>query len=158
MMMDFKDIVAKGIYFNSGDSSDYLAWSKKMLDYYGYEIWPHMKYIRKWAIVIKNSLDHEKVPKLNCWQFMGCRFQDSENLVGAGRKCYECPAKSEQRFDGIHGGINGGRACWAVPHTLCYGGVQGNCEEKCGTCLTCDFYSTVAEEEEDNLMGNFFLR
>lgn len=31
-----------------------------------------MKDIRKWSIVIQNSLDINKGVKLNCWQFMGC--------------------------------------------------------------------------------------
>ena len=108
-----------------------------------------MKDIRRWSIAIGNSDGSEK---LNCWQFMGC-------LLDGGRVCRseeglcKCPALQKGEFDGIHGGIKAGRACWIVSHTVCSGIRQGTYEEKYQSCLSCDFYRLVAEEEEDNFKG-----
>lgn len=84
------------------------------------------------------------IMKINCWEHMKCGRE-----VG-GSKSSElgvCPAYSEKRLNGIHGGQNGGRACWAIAGTFCGGKVQGTFAEKEGTCLTCDFYKMVKDEE-----------
>ncbi len=78
--------------------------------------------------------------KLNCWEFLECHQKDL------------CPAFKEKRLDGIHGGINSGRACWVVAGTRCSGEVQGEFAKKEGNCKECRFYKKVKEEE-----GMFFL-
>ncbi len=50
-----KDIVIKGIYYNSIGIRDDTKWSKKMLDYFGPEIKQSMKDIRKWSVAIPAS-------------------------------------------------------------------------------------------------------
>jgi hypothetical protein len=144
----FKDSVTRGIYYNSIGLTDYMTWMKNMLDYCGPEMRPYMKDIRKWSIAIQNSLDVSKAVKLNCWQFMGCRVQKKDGFFRKTCGSYICPVFSENKFDGVHGGINGGRACWMVSRTICYGTIQGTYEEK-HTCMACDFYRSVAEEEND---------
>jgi hypothetical protein len=72
--------------------------------------------------------------KKNCWEFMGCKKE-------------LCAAHSEKRLNGIHGGINAGRACWVVAGTRCGGQVQGDYAQKIGNCMKCDFYLDVAKEE-----------
>jgi hypothetical protein len=47
----------------------------------------------------------------------------------------------------VHGGKNGGRACWVVAGTLCGGEVQGKFAAKFGSCERCDFYDSVRKEE-----------
>lgn len=82
--------------------------------------------------------------KLNCWEAKKCGRQPG------GEKCQElgvCPATTEQRVHGINNGINGGRACWAIQQTLCGNQVQGGFSEKFATCLQCDFYTAVRDEE-----------
>jgi len=145
----FKDFVTRGIYCNSIGPTDYMTWMKHMLDYCGSEIRPYMKDIRKWSIAIQNSLDMSKAVKLNCWQFMGCRVQKKDGLFHKICGHYLCPVFMEKEFDGVHGGINGGRACWIVSRTTCYGTIQGTYEEKYQTCMACDFYLSVTEEEND---------
>lgn len=76
--------------------------------------------------------------KKNCWDVMACHKDD-------------CPAKHEQRLDGVHGGVNAGRACWVVAGTRCKGVVQGEFAQKVQNCLICKFYLQVREEE-----GGFF--
>lgn len=63
-----------------------------------------------------------------------------------------CKASTESRLDGVHGGINAGRACWTVAGTLCGGKAQGTCAEKIETCLECDFYDHVKKQEGKNFL------
>jgi hypothetical protein len=82
--------------------------------------------------------------KINCWEFMKCGCE-----LG-GRKSKEfgvCSAAMEARLDGAHGGRSGGRSCWIIPNTLCYGKQQGLFSEKHPTCEKCGFFWTVKREE-----------
>ena len=152
-----KDIVIKGIYYNSIGIRDYTKWSKKMLDYFGPEIKQSMKDIRKWSVAIPASDNNINDLKLNCWEFMGCRSEKVGNIVNAD-KTDVCPALLEKRLDGIHDGKNAGRACWIVSHTMCNGALQGTCEQKYKTCMLCDFYRYVMEEEENNFIRSKALK
>lgn len=58
-----------------------------------------------------------------------------------------CPAAADESFGGINSGKNGGRICWAVAGTFCNGCVQGSYADKRFSCLNCDFYQMVQEEE-----------
>ncbi len=82
--------------------------------------------------------------KLNCWEFKKCGREPG------GAKVAElgvCLAATEVRTQGVNGGRNGGRACWALTGTLCGGQVQGTYSMKLGNCLDCEFYRLVATEE-----------
>ncbi len=87
--------------------------------------------------------------KLNCWEFLKCgREGGGANADSLG----VCAAAAETRANGINGGINGGRVCWAVTGTLCGGKVQGTFAQKFATCLAeCDFLKTAMKEERKNL-------
>ncbi len=57
--------------------------------------------------------------KINCWEFKKCgRQPGGTNVAKEGI----CPASVERRTNGIHGGRNGGRCCWAILATQCSGG------------------------------------
>jgi len=87
--------------------------------------------------------------KRNCWEVKNCGREPG------GVKVFElgvCPAAKEKRFDQVHGGRNAGRACWVVAGTFCGGKVQGTFALKTNTCLTCDFYHQVHDEEDANLL------
>ena len=82
--------------------------------------------------------------KLNCWDVKRCGRQPG------GHKTAElgvCEAATSTAFHGVHGGTNGGRACWIVTGTLCGGKVQGMFAQKSLSCNQCDFYKTVRKEE-----------
>ncbi len=88
--------------------------------------------------------------KQNCWEFKKCGREPG------GAKAKElgvCPAATEERTDGVNGGRNGGRACWAITGTLCGGKAQGTFASKVGNCLKCEFYQTVGAEEGPNHEG-----
>jgi len=58
-----------------------------------------------------------------------------------------CPATTDGRLDGVHGGKKCGRACWVIAGTFCGGVVQGTFGAKYKTCELCDFYQQVVKEE-----------
>jgi len=89
---------------------------------------------------------------MNCWEYKKCgRELGGINAVELG----VCPAYSERRLNGIHGGRNAGRACWVIAGTFCGGKVQGTFAEKERSCLSCEFYKIVRKEEVSN--GAFMM-
>ncbi len=85
---------------------------------------------------------------MNCWEFAKCEREPG------GAKVNElgvCPAAVETKVNGINGGKNGGRSCWAIAGTLCKGEVQGSFALKFNDCMKCEFYKLVKEEEGTNL-------
>ena len=82
--------------------------------------------------------------RMNCWEFKECGRQTG------GTKSAElgvCSAANDDSADGLNDGKNGGRLCWAVTGTLCGGEVQGTYAQKQVSCMTCDFFKKVKEEE-----------
>jgi hypothetical protein len=147
-----KDMVARGIHYDSVGVKDYLKWSRKLFDDYGDEIKPIIKEIRKWSIAIAASYEKSRAPKINCWEFMGCSGLQMSRSVLPFKRSVVCPAALENKFDGLYGGEKAGRACWMVSNTQCNGTVQKTFEQKYRTCLSCDFYRLTMEEEEDNFI------
>jgi CRP-like cAMP-binding protein len=93
--------------------------------------------------------------KINCWEFKKCERQPG------GRKAQElglCPAAADSSFNGINDGQNAGRICWAVAGTCCGGRVQGTFAEKRRSCVTCDFYQHVQEQEETSNANQKLLK
>ncbi|MGD0883613.1 MAG: two-CW domain-containing protein [Thermodesulfovibrionales bacterium] len=86
----------------------------------------------------------EKKTKENCWEFKRCGRQvGGIHMKDLGR----CPATLEERLDGVHEGVNAGRACWVVAGTLCKDEVQGTYAQKFKNCQKCDFYEKVRGEQ-----------
>jgi serine/threonine protein kinase len=82
--------------------------------------------------------------KLNCWQVMMCgREPGGTNADEHGI----CPAAADRSWDGINSGKCGGRICWAVAGTFCDGCTQGSYVDKRPSCLDCNFYQMVQDEE-----------
>lgn len=95
-----------------------------------------------------------KSKKLNCWEIKKCgRGPDSESSSDSN----PCPAATEERLNGVHGGKNSGRACWVVAGTYCGGRVQGTHAAKFEVCKNCDFYQRVNEEEGEKFQRPLFL-
>jgi hypothetical protein len=82
--------------------------------------------------------------KQNCWQFKQCgREMGGRRVNDLG----VCPAATDARLHGTHGGKNAGRACWITAGTLCGDQVQGSFATKFKNCEVCDFYQTVRSSE-----------
>ncbi len=85
--------------------------------------------------------------KKNCWEYKGCgRERGGKNEKKLGL----CPATVDARLNGVHGGVNAGRACWVMAGTFCEGEVQGTFAQKYRDCVLCDFYQLVRKEEGSN--------
>ncbi len=93
--------------------------------------------------------------KLNCWEVKKCgREPGGENTDELG----VCPAATEIRLDGTHGGINAGRACWVIAGSMCGGKIQGTYAEKYISCSKCDFFMKVKSEENASFKMTSSLR
>ena len=82
--------------------------------------------------------------KANCWEHKKCCRQRGGDRVS---ELGICPASVETRVNGIHGGVNGGRCCYAIVGTLCGDKVQGTYAQKLSSCMDCDFFKLVVSEE-----------
>ena len=87
--------------------------------------------------------------KQNCWEFKNCSFGPDAQVL--------CPAARPGKLDGMHNGQMGGRACWVIAGTFCGGSPQGEFVKKYPTCMNCDFYQIVREEEGANFQITLFL-
>jgi len=93
---------------------------------------------------ISRSFLVDIMDRKKCWEYQQCgRKPGGSNAHELG----VCPAAIAHEFDGIHGGANAGRYCWAVAGTLCKGEVQGTFARKFRNCLACAFYLSVEREE-----------
>jgi len=87
--------------------------------------------------------------KINCWDFNQCgREHGGKNIEKLG-KCHSIKYKS---FNGINGGLFGGRYCWHIAGTFQDG--EPTCIQlgKIESCDICEFYLKVKEEEGDNFV------
>ncbi len=96
----------------------------------------------------------EKEMRLNCWEFKQCgRQPGGEHECDIGT----CPAAAEERLQGVHHGINGGRTCWVVAGTSCRGEPKGTFAQKFRNCRACDFYRKVCGEERPAFQSSAVL-
>lgn len=95
-----------------------------------------------------------KTKKLNCWQVKKCG-RGPDGKTNTHQK--PCPAATEERLDGVHGGKNSGRACWVVAGTYCGGKTQGTYAAKFEVCKNCDFFKLVCDEEGEEFQRAQFL-
>jgi len=88
--------------------------------------------------------------KMNCWDAKKCGREIGGPPV---KEMGVCPAASETRVNGINGGKNGGRACRVLAGTFCGGKVQGSFSSKMNSCMTCDVYKIIRDDEGKNMIG-----
>ncbi|WP_321471899.1 two-CW domain-containing protein [uncultured Paludibaculum sp.] len=86
----------------------------------------------------------------NCWDVKKCGRQPGGSRVA---DLGVCPASTDKHANGLNGGNNGGRICWALTGTLCGGTVQGTFAQKLANCMQCEFYQQVQKEQGKNLQS-----
>jgi len=103
--------------------------------------------IKARAIVesIKEEQRNEPAVRLNCWEFKKCGREPGGNMAD---ELGVCPTTIETALDGLHGGHNAGRACWAVAGTFCGGEPKGTFANKLKDCTRCDFHQSIIKEEK----------
>jgi hypothetical protein len=88
----------------------------------------------------------ESDTRVNCWEYMRCERQPGGKLA---ERYGVCPTPLERTGNGINGGENGGRCCWAIAGTLCFGEPHGTFAQKFQDCMDCAFFWMVSDEETD---------
>lgn len=92
--------------------------------------------------------------KQNCWEYKNCgREPFGKNIQMLG----VCPAATEKKLHGVHDGVNAGRSCWVIAGTLCHGEKQGVFAQKYNSCMECDFYQIVKDENFQNFQVSISL-
>jgi hypothetical protein len=149
-----KRIVFEGIlHYNRG--RDYSEWEQRMVQNLGPEVRCFLRDAFQWAIIYSQKHLGTIEGKLNCWDVMRCGNRPDNGK----RPRKRCPACNESLLNGIHGGMNGGRACWAINGTLCGGTRQKRFDKKQNMCRSCTFFQNVQREESaDHILGLDFLR
>lgn len=91
-----------------------------------------------------NIIVQSPLIKKNCWEFLECgREPGGEKSLKSGI----CPASIDTSSDGLNGGKNGGRICWAISGTFCAKKIQGHFAKRQLSCRSCSFFKKVKEEE-----------
>ncbi len=83
--------------------------------------------------------------KRNCWEIMACGLGPRPDGASLARRI--CPAALPGVYAGMNHGQCRGRFCWAIPGTLCDGGVQDCVPKKLAHCLGCEVMRAVNAEE-----------
>ncbi|MBF0536825.1 MAG: hypothetical protein HQL03_01075 [Nitrospirae bacterium] len=93
--------------------------------------------------------------KQNCWEYKLCGRQPGGKNTN---KYGICPVTTAEVFDGLHGGTNAGRACWAVAEPFACMAMaehlvdpdnKGGIVAKIKGCTTCDFHQLVINQEKE---------
>ncbi|MBI9075294.1 MAG: protein kinase [Desulfatibacillum sp.] len=93
--------------------------------------------------------------QLNCWEYTGCGKEPGGMHVDESGPC---PASTDAALDGVNGGTNGGRLCWAVDNTLCHNHTPDKDGDNLTSCLACPFFQKVHETEDAGDLRTKFLR
>ncbi len=86
-----------------------------------------------------------KTERMNCWEYKKCGREPGGSRTA---EMGVCPAALDDSFHNVNHGKNAGRICWAVAGTFCGGEVPGSFAEKEKSCVKCDFFKCVQQEEE----------
>jgi hypothetical protein len=82
--------------------------------------------------------------KLNCWEYTKCGRGPRGHKV---KELGPCPVASCESADGLHGGIKGGRMCWAIVGTYSIGEECTAFAKTNDHCYNCTFHRMVLKEE-----------
>jgi hypothetical protein len=123
---------------------------KQMADSLGVRFRTYQKWIysgqkpRHAAALIARAEQMFPRRRTNCWDVLQCgRGPGSEEARGEDL----CPAAVDSSADGVNAGRNGGRVCWAISGTFCGLESEGSAAKKFISCMSCDFFYQVLEEE-----------
>lgn len=139
--------ISGAFYFQHGIRNRDLL-KRMLLHEYGFSAAFMIDDLLRWSRELSDEYRLRGSPKPNCWEVLGCTGL-MENKPG--RKCL-CPALTAKELDSLHGGLHGGRACWAVDGTFCNEKPQGSHIEKQEDCGNCGFKVSVRTSE-----GSLFL-
>ena len=146
-MILLKTMLCSGVYYLERGVADPVTWARMMRLEFGAAVEPHLPELRQDALAVMYRKAGPKPDRRNCWEYRQCGIGGSPSPERGS-----CPASSECRLDGVHGGQNAGRCCWVIEGTRCDGRVQGSREEKRRCCGECRFMEAVRREEGLHLL------
>jgi len=82
--------------------------------------------------------------KQNCWEYKECGREPGGFEI---EKYGICSASTSVEVDGLNDGKNGGRICWAVAGTFMDGEIAGKFAADKFSCVNCDFFKFVSDEQ-----------
>jgi hypothetical protein len=82
--------------------------------------------------------------KMNCWEHMKCGREPGGVRTGDLGECLAAVYKS---INGVNGGINGGRLCWAIVGIYSFIDTKGSSSHAAHNCYKCEFHRKVITEE-----------
>ncbi len=88
------------------------------------------------------DLPSEIAGRLDCWEQLKCGAE----TCSPGDKGW-CPVPFDESLNGVNGGTNGGRACWAVLGAKCRAGDATAPPGDAEVCVACPVLSTVRTQE-----------
>ena len=117
-----------------------------------YQKWVYLgQQPRHGAALLARALSLVPAKRVNCWDVLRCgREPGGDKIDGKG----PCPAAVDEEANGVNSGTNGGRVCWAISGTFCGMQVAGSAAARLISCLSCDFFTQVLQEEG---LANFKL-
>ena len=86
----------------------------------------------------------------NCWEVMNCGQNPISKI---NSKTEICPAVKNSEFDGTNNGKFAGRACWIIAGSFCLENKKGAFSGKIMSCLYCEFFEKVKNEEGKNFIS-----
>lgn len=117
-----------------------------------YQKWLYTSQKPRHAGALLARAEHMCAPRrTNCWEMLGC---GREPGGAEARLKGTCPAAMDASADGVNSGRNGGRVCWAISGTFCGIENENSASRKFISCLSCDFFYQVLQEEG---LANFKL-
>lgn len=123
---------------------------KKMAEALGvpfrtYQKWIYTDQKPRHAGALLARAEYMLVPKrVNCWEVIKC---GREPGGAEAERSGPCPAATDATANGINTGLNGGRVCWAISGTFCGLDNENSASRKIISCLNCDFFYQVLQEE-----------
>ena len=78
--------------------------------------------------------------KQNCWEYMKCGREPGGEMVA---KLGTCRAATDEFFNGMNGGKNGGRICLSIAGTFSKDVFQCSCLEDLASCKDCSFFKIL---------------
>jgi len=154
-MSVLKEIAAWGADHIETGNNDFDSWSQVMINEVGPNVKPFLREIRQWSLIIAQRKAGARAMKMNCWDYQQCGREANGSRV---RKLGICPVYLFPGLDGIHGGKNGGRACWIIRDVTCGSTLQRMFIPHCLACFSCHFRRSVMNDEgPDCIISDSFL-
>jgi hypothetical protein len=82
--------------------------------------------------------------KINCWEHMKCGREPKGARI---KELGVCPAATYTSINGVNGGINGGRMCWAIVGIYSFTDTKRPLSLDSHSCYECEFHRRVLAEE-----------